>query len=72
MNRLLLSLSLLAVLAVGCNDSATKTADKDKSVPTTEAAESDDSKFLAEVDKDALESAIAANPVTLIEFTAVW
>ncbi len=72
MNRLLLSLSLLAVLAVGCSDSATKTVDKDKSVPTTVAAESDHSEFLAEVDKDALESAIAANPVTLIEFTAVW
>lgn len=58
MKRLLLSLSLLAVLAVaGCNEPGTVTAEKD---------------LLPEVDKAAFESTIAKNNITLVEFTADW
>ena len=57
MKRFLLSLSLLAVLTVaGCTEPGTATKND----------------LLPEVNKAALESTIAKNDITLVEFTATW
>ena len=73
MKQLLLSLSLLAVLAVGCDDSVTSNAKKDMSNQTTAASgEGSHDSLLPEVNKAALESTIAKNDITLVEFTATW
>lgn len=68
-----LAIGLMAIFALGCNDAQPDGA-KTTTPPETSAVsnDSDHADLLAEVDKDALASALAANDVTLIEFTATW
>jgi hypothetical protein len=58
MRTLLFSFAMLAILAVGCGE----TAVKDSAVAYD----------VAEVDAAGLESAISNNSITLVDFTAVW
>ncbi len=74
MKQLLLSLSLLAIFAVGCNETTTPTAKKTDGETASQAAnaDSDHSDLLEEVNKASFESVINDNSLTLVEFTAVW
>jgi hypothetical protein len=77
MRALLFSLSLFAILAVGCE----KPAEVGKDAPaksggdtavTEKAEKAGDGLKLDEVDAEGLEAVLASNDITLLDFTAVW
>lgn len=78
MRALLFSVSLLAFLAVGCNDSAAPDKDaapaagSDSSDAGSGSAAAIKSIPLDEVDSEGLAAALASHKVTLVDFTAVW
>lgn len=74
MRALLFTVSLFAILAVGCGEPAVTMKDNDTPVETnTTPAEKPGAGIpLDKVDEAGLEAAIAANHLTLIDFTAVW
>ena len=69
MRALLFSVSLLAILAVGCGEPTATMKEKEMAPAATAPASSIP---LDKVDEAGLEAAIAANHLTLIDFTAVW
>ena len=69
MRALLFSVSLFAILAVGCDGPAVTVTDDPPAATKTMASEGIP---LDEVDSDGLAAALAANKVTLVDFTAVW
>jgi len=62
--------SLLLLMAVGCDDTAV--SERSDSSTNTSATSSTDSITLDQVDAVGLEAVLAANSVTLINFTATW
>jgi len=86
MRALLLSFAMLAFLAVGCEEapvaktvkgtpvggSASGSSNTDAETAETAETAGVDGAELDEVDAAGLEAAMAANDVTLIEFTATW
>lgn len=64
--------SLLLIAAIGCGDVAVTEKDKSDTTNASAATTSDAGIELDEVDAAGLESVLAANNVTLIDFTAVW
>lgn len=81
MRALLLSVSLLAILAVGCNDAAAPDAPAKDPAPAAGSDSSDAGSSSAsaaksipldEVNSEGLAAALASHNVTLIDFTAVW
>lgn len=63
MKQVVLAFAFLALIAVGCSEPVTER--EVGSATTTD-------ELLATVDKAGLESAIADNPMVLVEFTAEW
>jgi hypothetical protein len=77
MKTIPLLFSLLLIATVGCGDVAVGEKDTSNAASATDTAVSDASSSnasieLDEVDSTGLESVLAANSVTLIDFTAVW
>lgn len=68
MKYLLSVCALFVLLAVGCGEDAVV----DSSSPSAPAAYSGPPGEVAEVDSEALASTLAANELTLVDFTAVW
>ncbi|QEG21711.1 hypothetical protein [Mariniblastus fucicola] len=69
MRSLFFSIGLMAILAVGCGEQSTVESGKGN---TQGASAVDGGIVLDEVDADGLEAAVAANEITLVDFTAVW
>lgn len=61
MKQLFMACALFALLATGCGEEVGNSS-----------TSSHDGGEVMEVNKDALESAIAANSLTLVDFTATW
>lgn len=70
MRALLFSFAMLAILAVGCEEAPVKSTVSTPVADSGSMAKSDAS--IDEVDTAGLKAAMAANDVTLIEFTAEW
>ncbi len=70
MKYLLSVCALFALLAAGCGEDAV--VDRGSSGSSAPAAYSGPPGDVMEVDSDALASALAANELTLVDFTAVW
>ena len=66
--RSFLLLSMLLIVAVGCEDAGVAVKDNNSSSSSSAAMGIP----LDEVDAVGLESVLAANSMTLIDFTAVW
>ncbi len=67
MKYLLSVCALFALLALGCGEEAVV-----DNAPAAPAAYDGAAGEVMEVDKDALASALAANELTLVDFTATW
>ena len=61
MKYLFLMCATFALLATGCGEDS-----------VVQRPQVDSSGQVTEVDKDALDSALAANQLTLVDFTATW
>jgi len=74
MRALLFSVSLLAILAIGCNDAAAPATPANDAAPAagSDSASATKSIPLDEVDSEGLAAALASHKVTLVDFTAVW
>ena len=68
MKYLLSVCALFALLAVGCGEDVVVNS-SDPSAPAPYSGPPGD---IVEVDSEALASALAANELTLVEFTATW
>lgn len=68
MKYLLSVCALFALLALGCGEEAVV----DNVPPVSSAAYNGPPGEVMELDKDALASALAANELTLVDFTATW
>ena len=71
MKYLLSVCALFVLLAVGCGEDAVVDSSS-PSAPSAPAAYSGPPGEVAEVDSEALASTLAANELTLVDFTAVW
>jgi len=73
MRALLFSLALVAIFAVGCKEPTSNvTPVVVEKKPKAAAAVAEDGMAFEEVNAEGLESTLATNNVTLIEFTADW
>jgi len=71
MRTLLFSISLLAILALGCGEQPV-TDSGDGTAATAKDSVADAGMPFEEVNAESLKSTLANNKVTLIEFTADW
>ena len=69
MKYLLSVCALFALLAAGCGEAVVDRGSSSSSAPAAYSGPPGD---VMEVDSDALASALAANELTLVDFTATW